>query len=485
MRQDAASPQRSAAAVRTKVVATIGPASSELETMRALLRAGLDVARLNFSHGEHADHAVLIERLRQASVLEGRPLAILQDLQGPRLRVGRLVDDVRLQPGGRFVLDGRSEAGDEAGCGMAYSAELSEQVTPGDRILIDDGRLELIVLQGGDGQVSTEVRIGGPLRSRKGINLPDTAIDLPPLTEKDRTDLAFGLAKGVDYVALSFVGSAAHVAELKALIADLGQEVPVIAKIERRPAVEAMHEIVEASDGVMVARGDLALEIGAERVPLVQKALIREANAHARPVITATQMLESMIESARPTRAETSDVANAILDGTDAVMLSGETAIGAYPVAAVAEMRSIATVIEPVLDFTDLGGRGIMHGNSYVTFAISGAAVQIAREVGVSAIIAITTSGWSAQRVAHRRPEIPIIGATRRKTTFRQLALTWGVSPLLIPDYATTDEMVDVAIRSAVAQGLVADGAVVVVTSGLPHGISGTTNMVQVRRAGA
>ncbi|MCB0215104.1 MAG: pyruvate kinase [Chloroflexi bacterium] len=472
-------------ATRTKVVATIGPASSDLETLRAMLRAGLDVARLNFSHGELAEHALTIARLRQAAELEGRPLAILQDLQGPRLRLRRVAEAQQIELGQAFVLDARTEPGDAQGAGIAFAEVLSEQVQPGDRILIDDGRLELAVRSAGGGRIDTEVRVGGPLRSRKGLNLPDTRIDLPPLTAKDRTDLAFGLAQGVDYVALSFVGSAAHVLALRALIGELGHAVPIIAKIERRPAVEAMHAIVEAADGVMVARGDLALEIGAERVPLVQKALIREANAHARPVITATQMLESMIENPRPTRAETSDVANAILDGTDAVMLSGETAIGAYPVEAVAEMTRIAIEIEPVLDYAKLGRRGVEHGDARVTFAISGAAVQIAQEVGVAAIIAITTSGWTAQRTAHRRPGIPIIGATRKVDTFRRLALIWGVRPLLIPDYATTDDMVDAAIRSAVAAGLVQAGDLVVVTSGLPFGISGTTNMVQVRRAGA
>ncbi len=468
---------------RTKIVATIGPASSEQATIEGMLRAGLSVARLNFSHGDHESHARLIERLRKAARTVDRPLAILQDLQGPRLRVGAVDGVPELEPGRPFLLDGRREPGDADGVGMSYSEELGSQVSPGDRILIDDGRLELVVRRSQGGRVETEVRRGGKLRSRKGINLPDTFVDLPPLTEKDRDDLAFGLDQELDYIALSFVGSAAHVSELKRLIADRDRDVPVIAKVERSSAVEAMHEIVEAADGVMVARGDLALEIGAARVPLVQKALIREANAHARPVITATQMLESMIEAPRPTRAETSDVANAILDGTDAVMLSGETAVGAHPVAAVAEMSRIAAEIEPVLDYPALGRRGVEHGQARVTFAISGAAVQIAREVGVAAIIAITSSGWTAQRVAHRRPDIPIIGATRRETTYRRLALTWGVRPLLIPDYATTDEMVDAAIRSAVRRGLVEEGALVVVTSGLPHGIPGTTNMVQVRSA--
>jgi pyruvate kinase len=469
---------------RTKIVATLGPATNDIETLRQMIRAGVNVARLNFSHGVHADHAHHISLAREAARLEHSALAIMMDLQGPRLRVRTLAPDTILVKGAPFVLDAREAAGNQDGVGMSFAADLAAQIEAGERILIDDGRIELRVIQSDAGRVETLVEVGGPLGSRKGINLPDTRLNLPPLTKKDREDLDFGLAQDIDYVALSFVGSAEQAADLRRLIAERGSDLPIISKIERGEAVRAMHDIVVASDAVMVARGDLALEIGAEHVPIVQKELIREANAHATPVITATQMLDSMIDHPRPTRAETSDVANAILDGTDAVMLSGETAMGAYPVEAVTHMSRIASVVEQKLDFSRLGSRGDDHSGGTVTYAISGAAVQIAEEVGVSAIIAITSSGWTAQRVAHRRPRTRIIGATRREKSFRRLALTWGVEPILIDDYATTDEMVDVAITCAERLGLVERGESVVVTSGLPHGISGTTNMVQIRRIG-
>ena len=423
-------------ATRTKVVATIGPASSDLETLRAMLRAGLDVARLNFSHGELAEHALTIARLRQAAELEGRPLAILQDLQGPRLRLRRVAEAQQIELGQAFVLDARTEPGDAQGAGIAFAEVLSEQVQPGDRILIDDGRLELAVRSAGGGRIDTEVRVGGPLRSRKGLNLPDTRIDLPPLTAKDRTDLAFGLAQGVDYVALSFVGSAAHVLALRALIGELGHAVPIIAKIERRPAVEAMHAIVEAADGVMVARGDLALEIGAERVPLVQKALIREANAHARPVITATQMLESMIENPRPTRAETSDVANAILDGTDAVMLSGETAIGDYPVETVEMMARFARVAE------GMGRNG--HLVRMMQAAADTQAISLEDHVSLSMyltaetmrpdlLFAVTATGGTARRLARFRLPGWLVAFSPDEVTCQRLQFVSGIYTVHVP----------------------------------------------------
>lgn len=473
------------AQTRTKIVATLGPATEDMATLEAMLRAGLDVARLNFSHGSHETHARHIALVREASRRAGRPIAIIQDLQGPRLRIGPMLPSIALREGRTFLLDDRELPGNAKGAGLSHVDLLGAQLSAGNRILIDDGRIELLVTHSRPGRIQTEVLVGGPLASKKGINLPGASIDLPPLTPKDLADLAFGLQQDVDYVALSFVGAAVHVLDLKQRIADAGHDLPVIAKIERGTAVEAMQSIVEVSDGIMVARGDLALEIGAERVPLVQKSLIRMANAHAIPVITATQMLESMIQNPRPTRAETSDVANAILDGTDAVMLSGETAVGVYPVEAVRQMSRIAAEVEPALAYRRLGERGVEHGRGRVTFGISTAAVQIAREVGVAAIIAITSSGWTAQRVAHRRPEMPIVGATRRENTCRRLALTWGVQPLLTPDYASTDEMVDGAIRAALDAGIVAIGDLVVVTSGLPYGIPGTTNMVQVRQVEA
>lgn len=469
---------------RTKIVATLGPASDRPEILRALIRAGMNVARLNFSHGTHTAHARCIARVREAAHLEGVPVAILQDLQGPRLRIGAVQPGTRIATGQVFVLDGRRDAGDAAGVGLSLVRVLARQIEVGDLVLIDDGRIRLVVRRVAAGRIETEVLTGGEIGSHKGINLPDTALALPPLTAKDRRDLAFGLAQGVDYVALSFVASAAEVRDLQDLIAQQGADVPVIAKIERREAVDAMAEIVAQADGVMVARGDLALEIGAARVPAVQKALIRTANAAARPVITATQMLESMIQHPRPTRAETSDVANAILDGTDAVMLSGETAIGAYPVEAVAEMRAIAAEAERILPFQRLGRRARPDPGDEVTFAISQAAVDIGRSVGVAAVIAVTSSGLTARRVAHHCPEPPLIGATRHAATWRRLALVWGVNPVLVRDFDSTDAMVRVVGEAAVALGYVQPGDLVVITSGLPVGRPGSTNMVQVRCVG-
>ena len=469
---------------RTKVVATIGPASDDPARLRELLRAGMDVARLNFSHGTHADHAARITRLRRAAEAEDCPMAIMQDLTGPRLRVGRMRPNVLISPGQSLLLLAEDREGDAQGVTISLAEVLCRQVKSGDRILIDDGQLQLVVRRVAASHIETEVVVGGPLRTSKGINLPDTDLRLPPLTAKDLADLSFGLAAGVDYVALSFVGAASEVLDLKARIAAAGHDVPVIAKIERRQAVENLESIVEAADAVMVARGDLALEIGAERVPVVQKDIIRVANERARPVITATQMLESMIEHPQPTRAETSDVANAILDGTDAVMLSAETASGAYPVEAVQQMKRIALEIERVLDHERLSARGDDYGHGSVTYAISGAAVRIAVAVDAAAIIAMTTSGSTAQRVADRRPRMPLYGATRDEATYRRLALTWGVEPIRTPAYETTDEMIRVALATVETAGLVKIGDLVVITSGLPHGVSGTTNMVQVQRVG-
>ena len=467
---------------RSKIVATLGPKTQDLDLLAEMICSGMDVARLNFSHGDHETHLQTIEHVRQASAQAGFPVAILQDLQGPRLRIGQVGPDTEIIEGQRLILDDRVTVGDASSVGISYAQHLSEELDAGDRILINDGRLEMIVRSVGPARIETEVVTGGPLKSRKGINLPDTLVSLPPLTPKDLKDLAFGIEHGVDYIALSFVGSAQDVLDLKNHIAAAGADTQVISKIERRSAVANIEAIVQASDGVMVARGDLALEIGAEKVPAVQKRIIALANAMARPVITATQMLESMIDNPRPTRAETSDVANAILDGTDAVMLSGETAVGDYPTEAIVHMSHIAQEIEDHLDYERLGERGQEHGSGLVTYAISGAAVQIAKEIGATAIIAVTTSGRTALRVAHRRPNTLLIGATRRESTHRRLCLAWGVQPLLIDNYETTDEMVQIAMKEALRQELVGAGDRVVITSGFPHGVSGTTNMVQVRR---
>jgi pyruvate kinase len=413
-------------------------------------------------------------------------VAVLQDLQGPRLRVGAMRPGVVLEPGRPFALDRLRRAGDAERAFLSYAARVARAVRPGHRVLVNDGRIELVVRRvAARGEaVETEVVVGGPLTSRKGVNLPDTPLALPALTDKDRDDVAFGLEAGVDYVALSFVTSAADVRALADTIRRHGGEVPVVAKIERPEAIDGLDAILREVGGVMVARGDLALEIGAARVPVVQKQIVRACNGAAIPVITATQMLESMIQSPKPTRAETSDVANAILDGSDAVMLSGETAIGLHPVLAVAEMAAIAAETERALPYVRLGRRTSVHLSGTVTNAISESAVDIARRAGVAAIIAATATGLTARMVAHNRPEMPLLGATRDERTCRRLALVWGVRPALVAPYATTDEMVRVVVEQAERLGVVREGDLVVIVSGQPIGVAGRTNMVQVRVAG-
>lgn len=476
--------QSAQARVRTKIVATLGPSTNDLDTIRKLIRAGMNVARLNMSHGSHKEHENRIRMVREAAELENAVIAILIDLQGPRLRIGLVEPEVELENGSTFTLDADRSNGTAERVWIAYAKEVMKRIEPGHRVLIADGRIELEVRSISKDGIVTEVIEGGALGSRKGINLPDTHLDVVSPTDKDRKDVAFGLKHDVDWFALSFVADAAQVATLQKMIADAGSDVPVIAKIERPEAVKNIREIAEQADGLMVARGDLALEIGAARVPVVQKKLIEVANQTGIPVVTATQMLESMIHEAQPTRAETSDVANAIYDGTDAVMLSGETAIGDYPIRAVAEMASIARATEPALPYRKLSRRGAARARRSLDGAISEAAVEIARRAKVGAIIAVTSSGGTARATAVHRPEMILIGATHRRRTGRQLAMVWGVMPIAIGFYTSTDEMVRKVIEAVVDQGIVEKDMRVVVTSGAPIGRPGTTNMIQVRQYG-
>jgi pyruvate kinase len=481
------SPSAESAPVRTKIVATLGPATADREVLSALMRAGMSVARLNFSHGTREEQRALIESVRETARQEGRVVAIIQDLQGPRLRIGEVSENVILVEGTRFVLDEDEAPGDANRCGIAYAHYLAATVSVDERILIDDGRIELCVKAAEGGRILTEVVDGGPLSSRKGVNLPDSALSIMSPTEKDLDDVRFGIEQGVDYIALSFVSDAAQVKALRAFIGAEGGEggdVPIIAKIERQEAVENIEQIIECSDGVMVARGDLALEIGASRVPVEQKRIIRLANEAGKPVITATQMLDSMIREANPTRAETSDVANAIYDGSDAVMLSGETAIGRYPVRSVKVMADIARATEQDLAYDDLGRRGETWARRSIDAAICSAAVDIANRAGAVAIIAATSTGLTPRAVAVHRPRITLIAATTVERTWRRMALVWGVVPLLVDEYRDTDEMVRVVVEAARHHGLIAEGERVVITSGQPIGRRGSTNMVQVRHVG-
>ncbi len=470
--------------LRTKIVATLGPASDAPDTIRAMVCAGMRVARLNFSHGSPAEHAARIARVRAAASAEGVAVAVLQDLQGPRLRVGAVVAGTVLTAGQDFVLDARRGPGDATGAGLAHARRISAAVRAGDRVLVDDGRLELVVRDVSPGVLRCVVRAGGPLGARKGVNLPDSAVELPALTDKDRADVRFGLAHGVDYIALSFVASAGHVRVLQDFIRRAGGDAPVVAKIERPEALAELAAIVGRADGVMVARGDLALEIGPERVPMAQKAIIRAANGAGIPVVTATQMLESMVYAPKPTRAETSDVANAIFDGTDAVMLSAETAVGAYPVASVAAMAAVAREAEAALPYGNLGAHDAVRAGAAVTQAISAAAVEIARRLGVAAILAGTTTGSTARAVARQRPEMPLVGVTPSAETYRRLALVWGVQPVVVALAGTTDDHVRGVMEAGAGLGAGGPGDRVVVISGQPLGRPGSTNMVQVRHIG-
>lgn len=469
---------------RTKIVCTLGPASSSESTIRAMVRAGMDVARLNFSHGTHQSHAQAITRVRKVSAEEGRVVAVLQDLQGPRIRIGEMPENgARLQPGSRFVLTTNEVAGTSK-VATVRGARLSLDVKPGDTILLDDGAIELKVVDTTETDVISTVVVGGVLKSHKGVNIPGRTLSVPAITEKDRADLAFGIAQGVDYVALSFVRSAADVHHLRGVMAELGGDIPIMSKIEKHEAIDNFEEILLASDAIMVARGDLGIEVAAEQVPLLQKMIIHRCNAAGKPVVTATQMLDSMIRNPRPTRAEVNDVANAILDGSDATMLSGETAVGAHPVAAVQTMARIAEATDEALPYDDLMRKTATTRMRNVTDAIGQGTCEMAYELGAGAILTSTESGYTAKMVARHRPPTRIVATTPSDTTLRQLALVWGVHPHLTPRYRTTDEMIRSVVRVAVEAGHVSEGDLVVITAGLPLPARGRTNLLTLHVVG-
>ena len=462
---------------RTKIVCTLGPATSTPETIDALMEAGLDVARINFSHGTHEQHARTIGIVRDLAAKRGRPVSILGDLQGPRIRIGDLAQARQLEPGTDVVFCPEGVASPYE-MPVTYEA-LADDVHVGDRILVDDGLIELVVLDVRAPRVAARVVHGGEVRSHKGINLPGVNVSAPSITEKDRADAAFAVAQKLDYLALSFVRRAADIAELRALVP---KTVLIIAKIEKDSALENIDSILRASDGVMVARGDLGVELPFEEVPIAQKKIIKFANVIGRPVITATQMLESMIENPRPTRAEASDVANAIIDGTDAVMLSAETAAGAHPRLAVQAMRRIVTEIEqhPFKRARDgyIGPEII--ATTEETIAAATDAAQ--RMLGAPVIIVFTKSGASARIVSSHRPAVPIVALTDVPTTYSQLALVWGVIPQLVQHCATYEDMVQRAREVVLSRGLAKEGDRVLVTAGVPFDTPGTTNTLRVER---
>jgi len=463
---------------RAKIIATVGPACQE--RLDALIQAGADMLRLNFSHGDHNNHAEVIARVRALEQEAGRPIGILQDLQGPKLRTGRLKGDkpVMLEAGQRLILTTEAVEGTKTRIGINYPP-LPEEVRPGDRILLDDGQLELRVLEVHTPEIHTEVVIGGQLGSRKGLNLPGVQLSAPSLTEKDRRDLAFGISQGVDAVALSFVRRGEDVHRLRdAIHANLNGARPplVIAKLERPEAIENLVDILELSDGVMVARGDLGVEVSPEKVPSIQKQIIRMACAHQRFAITATQMLESMINSPRPTRAEASDVANAVFDGSDALMLSGETAMGTYPIAAVRTMERIILDAEAHMPEWGRGEDQRPATTDDDAIATTHAARALAHDRNVAAIAVFTRSGRTARLMSFTRPRVPILAFSPEERTYRQLSLAWGVVPYLIPTAQSVEEMIEHVRRACLASGLVRSGQQVVMIASLPVGAMGPPN---------
>ncbi|WP_322496590.1 pyruvate kinase [Chloroflexus sp.] len=468
---------------RTKIVATLGPATSTPERIAGLIRAGMNVARLNFSHGTHADHAARIAMVRRAAAEAGRHVAILQDLQGPKIRTGPLANGqpVELMAGQRFIITTEPIIGDANRVSTTYRA-LPLDVRPRDRILLSDGLIELVVTSHTDTEVETEVVHGGRLREHQGINLPGVRVSAPAATEKDFVDLAFGLEQGVDYVALSFVRRASDVREVKEFIRRAGKQTPVIAKIERPEALDVLPEILAEADGIMVARGDLGVEMPPERVPIVQKQIIAAANQALLPVITATQMLESMIHNPRPTRAEASDVANAIIDGTDAVMLSGETAAGAYPIEAVQMMALIADAVEASLSNSQHPAtpRWTIAPAQSTPRAIAAAACTIANTLPVRFIAVLTQSGASARLVSHYRPEVPVIAFCPSEETARRTSLYWGVTPIVIEARDRLEELELQIVRMMREIGIVRRGDLIVLSGGHPVYRYGPTNFLKV-----
>ncbi|NND70371.1 MAG: pyruvate kinase [Rhodothermales bacterium] len=472
---------------RTKIVCTLGPSSSTKETIREMIIAGMDVVRLNFSHGTHAEHLQRMIDVREAAAELGKNIPIMQDLQGPKIRVGLVREDaVLIRKGQMLILTSEDiEIGDEKRVQVHY-ANLEESVSIGSRVLIDDGALELEIVEVKGKDIYTEVIVGGPLRSRKGVHFPKMKASSPSLTKKDIDDLKFGLDHGVDIIALSFVRGSSDVTDLMKRITARGQRVTVVAKIEKPEAVEDIDEILLFADGIMVARGDLGIEMPLSKVPGTQKDIIRRCLHASTPVITATQMLESMIENPRPTRAEASDVANAVLDGSDAVMLSGETAAGKYPIRVVEVMSKIIREAEayyPALD------RNFFHSDrvpsnrmELITESVSYNAFHLAQQVGASAIVCLTASGTTARSIARHRPMMPVYAFTDDPRVVMQLGLLWGTKAIEIPFQRDTDQGLSVVHEVLKKRGLVEEGDYIVMTAGMPLPAKGRTNMVHVSK---
>jgi pyruvate kinase len=468
---------------RTKIVATVGPASRDPAILRSLFLSGANVLRLNFSHGTPEEHASVIRAAREISAELGIHTAVLQDLPGPKVRTGPLaggVLSVTLERGDRFVITAEPVAGTGERVSTSYR-DLPADVEIGRHIYLQDGQIALRIVGKNAGEIQTTVEVGGNLRSSQGINYSEGSLNLTSVTPRDFEFLAFGLEHGVDYVAISFVRSAEDVARVKAFIAERGQRVPVIAKIEKHEALTELDSIIAASDGIMVARGDLGIEVPIETVPIIQKQIIAKCNRASKPVVTATQMLESMITASRPTRAEATDVANAILDGTDAVMLSGETALGAYPTEAVRTMAKIAREVEHYYPHAALRDRRLENFTPTIASSIAEAATRASAELNIPYIVTGTTTGNTAHHLAAFRPQARIVALTPEPYVARRLALLWGTDALLIDPYASFDVLLYLMERDMVRAGLVGSGDLIAFTTGMPVG-SGGTNVLKIHQ---
>ena len=469
---------------RAKIVCTLGPSTDSYDQIKALVEAGMDVARLNLSHGTYAEHEDRYRRVRKATDETGRSVGILVDLQGPKIRLGRFREGpVLLERGDEFTITVDDIEGDQSICGTTYKG-LAADVARGERILVDDGRVTLEVTDVEGPRVHTMCIEGGMISDHKGLNLPGVAVSVPALSEKDIRDLRWGLRVGADVVALSFVRSGRDVQDVLRVMEEEGRRVPVIAKIEKPQAVENLEGIVDAFDGIMVARGDLGVEMPLEAVPMVQKRAVKLARRNAKPVIVATQMLDSMIDNSRPTRAEASDVANAVIDGTDAVMLSGETSVGKYPIETVKVMSRIVAAAEE--DILAAGLPPLTERNKPRTQggAVARAAAEMGDFLGARFLVAFTQSGDTVRRLSRYRSPIPVLAFTPEPATRSQLSLTWGVETFLGPTVQTTDEMVQQVDEELLRIGRCKKGDVVVITAGSPPGMPGTTNMVRVHHIG-
>ena len=464
---------------KTKIVCTIGPTSESKEMIIKLVKAGMNVARLNMSHSTQELHAQRIAIIREVAKELGVPIGILADLQGPKIRIGTLKEKVILEPGNQFILTTRNVPGNSVAVSVSLK-ELPESVNKGQTILIDDGLLELRVDQVENTDIYTTVIRGGELKDNKGINLPNASIKTSSITQKDISDLEFAVKQDVDMIALSFVRSAHDVIELRSIMEDFGGALPIISKIEKHEAVTNIDEIIAASDGIMVARGDLGIEIPIEQVPIVQKMIIEKCNQQAKPVITATQMLDSMIRNPIPTRAEATDVANAVFDGTDALMLSGETAFGQYPLEAVLTMARIAEYAEQTFIYKATIAEKKIYTKSTITDAIALSAHESAKTLGADCILTATQSGYTARKISKYKPQIPVVAVTTSYKVVNQLALSYGVIPLQIKQCNDINELVDEAIAIGKVNGCIHDGDLLVITAGILAGVTGGTNVMRI-----